>query len=134
MVSSEQISSIIKQFNDDGRSGTFAEFIAVLFKNKLIEIYLGDSFEEASYDSQISTSYPSVFCGKVVGAYRECLIINGISSSKGKPIKFGNIVLINERAIRGLTEMDGNGTIDQMFVKSGSSEAEDIRNLIKNNE
>ena len=34
-------------------------------------------------DQQVSTSYPAVFCGKVVAAYRECLIINCAYVGKG---------------------------------------------------
>jgi hypothetical protein len=126
MVSTVQFEKIIEDFNTEGRVKTFAEFIATAYKDKFIEIYLGDSYEDVSTD-QISTSYAAVFCGKVIGAYRECLIINGISNPKGSDYKLGNIVLINERAIRGLTEMDGMGTMDHMFLKSGSADTESFR-------
>jgi hypothetical protein len=127
MISESQVNNIINQFNEDGRTKTFAEFIATLYKDKVIEIYLGDSFEEVSMD-QISVSYPAVFCGKVMGAYRECLIICGsVNSGPGSDKKLANMVLINERAIRGLTEMDGNGTMDEMFMKSGGAEADRFR-------
>lgn len=125
MRSSEEIQSLIKQFNGD-RQKTFAEFIAELFKDRIIEIYMGDSFEEVSVE-QISTSYPAVFCGKVIGAYRECLIINSYYTSHtkdGKVTNPGNVVFLNERGIRGLTEIDGQGTINDLFVKSGRESAE----------
>jgi hypothetical protein len=126
MVSVDTIKNTIQSFNDDGRGKTFAEFIATIFDGKIVEIYLGDSYEEISIE-QISVSYPAVFCGKVLGAYRECLILDGASHSKGQPPKLGNVVFINERAIRGLTAMDGSGTMDQMFLKSGSADADALR-------
>ena len=100
---------------------TFAEFIALSLKGKLVEIYLGDSFEEVSTE-QVSTSYPAVFCGTIIGAYKECLIIKTVFSQKklGKP-KQGNIMFISERAIRALNEIDGGNTIDDIFVKSRNS-------------
>ena len=38
-----------------------------------------------------------------------------------KKMKLGNIVMINERAIRGLTEIDGNGIMEDMFLRSKES-------------
>jgi len=106
-----------------GSGKTFAEFLAELFRDRFIEIYLGDSYEEVSTE-QISTSYPAILCGKVVGAYRECLVINGAyvdSKGKNKKIKLGNVLFINERAIRALTEVDGNGTLEDMLLRSKES-------------
>jgi hypothetical protein len=106
-----------------GSGKTFAEFLAELFKDRFIEIYLGDSYEEVSTE-QISTSYPAILCGKVISAYRECLVINGAyvdSKGKNKKVKLGNILFINERAIRALTEVDGNGILEDMLLRSKES-------------
>ena len=87
-----------------GSGKTFAEFLSELFKDKFIEIYLGDSYEDINVE-QISTSYPAVLCGKVISAYRECLIINGAFVNKHNKMQLGNLVFINERAIRALKEV-----------------------------
>lgn len=126
MPSESEVQNIIGQLKGSGK--TFAEFLAELFKDKFIEIYLGDSFEEVSVD-QISTSYPAIFCGKVVAAYRECLIINAAFAKpvhkninkNAKTISMGNLMFINERAIRALNEVDGNGTIKDMLLRSQDS-------------
>jgi len=112
------IHEVINQLNKD-RSKTFAEFIATLYKDKFVEIYLGDAYEEVSTE-QISTAYPAVFCGKVIAAYRECLVISA-AYVKDKKIQIGNMMFINERAIRALNEVDGNGTLDEMFLRSKES-------------
>lgn len=119
MVTENNLLSIISEFNAAGRTGTFAEFLARVFKDKFIEIYLGDSYEEISTE-QISQSYPAVFCGKVVAAYRECLIINSVYA-RNKKLQSGNLMFVNERAIRALNEIDDNGIIEDMFLRSRES-------------
>jgi len=119
MKSENQVNQLIEKFNDEGRSKTFAEFIAILFKDHLVEIYLGDEYESVSTE-QISTTYPAVFCGKVIAAYRECLVLSSIYV-ENKSLKMGNLVFINERAIRGLNEIDGNGSMQEMFLRSRDS-------------
>lgn len=120
MIAEHIVLDVINDLNKD-RTKTLAEFIAILYKDKFIEIYLGDSYEEVSTE-QISTAYPAVFCGKVIAAYRECLIISA-AYVKDKKIQMGNLMLINERAIRALNEVDGNGILEEMFLRSKESVA-----------
>jgi len=115
MVSEKNIIGIIQQIQGSGK--TFAEFLAEVFKGKFLEIYLGDTYEDISTE-QVSTAYPSVFCGKVVGAYKECLILNCCFVGKNRHLQLGNMMFINERAIRALTEVDGKGTIEAMMLRS----------------
>lgn len=118
MTPDSVIQEVIDQLNKD-RSKTFAEFIATLYKDKFVEIYLGDSYEEVSTE-QISTAYPAIFCGKVVAAYRECLVISA-AYVKDRKIHLGNMMFINERAIRALNEVDGEGIMEEMFLRSKES-------------
>jgi len=120
MPSEQSVLDLIQECNKD-RTKTLAEFIAILFKDKFIEIYLGDSYEEISTE-QVSTSYPAVFCGKVIGAYRECLVVSSVfvNNTSKKP-QLGNLLFLSERAIRGLNEIDGNGTMEDMFLRSSES-------------
>jgi hypothetical protein len=119
MISENVLTDLISKFNEK-RTGTFAEFIAILLKDKFIEIYLGDSYEEVSLE-QISTPYPAVFCGKVIGAYKECLIICAAFINKHKQFQLGNFMFVNERSIRALNEVDGNGIMEEMFLRSRES-------------
>lgn len=129
--SKEEIKGLIEHFNSNERSKTFAEFIAVLLKDKMVEIYMGDSYEEVSVE-QVSMSYPAVFCGKIVGAFKECLVLDSyyvtVNQNKVKEQQPGNLVFINERGIRALTEVDGQGTVNDLFTRSGSDSAKH-RNL-----
>ena len=117
MISADILKSTISELNED-RKATFAEFIVKLFLGKFIEIYLGDAYEQISTE-QVSTPYPAVFCGKVAGAYKECVIINAVYVDRHtRKYKLGNTMFINERAIRALNEVDGNGLLGEMFLRS----------------
>ena len=117
MATVEEIQKVIGELNVD-RKATFAEFIYAALHDKFIEVYLGDSYEEVSTE-QISSAYPAVFCGKVVGAYKEVLVINcAFIDKRTKKMTLGHILFINERAIRGLTPVDGNGIMEDAFLRS----------------
>lgn len=128
MVSEKQLKDKIQQLQGTGK--TFAEFLAELFADKFIEIYVGDSYEDVSTE-QISTTYPAVFCGKVVAAYRECLVIDCAYVAGGNHIKLGNYLFVNERAIRALNEVDGKGTLEDMMLRS--KETLDVKSNFSNN-
>ncbi len=115
MVSEKEITNTIAKLQNSGK--TFAEFLVEIFKDKFIEVYVGDAYEDVSTE-QISTTYPSVFCGKVVAAYRECLIINCAFIGQNRHLAMGNMMFINERAIRALNEVDGKGTLEDMMLRS----------------
>jgi len=120
MIAEEYVLHKVKEANAEGRTKTFAEFIASVFEGKFVEIYLSDAYEEISME-QTSQNYPAVFCGKVVGAYRECLMINCAYIDKGKHMKLGNILFLSERAIKAINEIDGNGIMEDMFLRSKES-------------
>lgn len=117
MVTERNVLDAMQACNEEGRTKTLAEFLALIFKGKFVEIYLSDSYEEVSTE-QISTNYPAVFCGKVVAAYRECLVIDSVFIDKGGRIKLGNLMFINERAVKALNEIDGKGIMEDMFLRS----------------
>jgi hypothetical protein len=120
MITEELVLETIAECSKD-KSKTMAEFIATLFKDQFVEIYLGDSYEEVSTE-QISTAYPAVFCGKVVAAYRECLVLSSVYTNKStKSLELGNLVFISERAIRGLNAIDGKGVMEDLFLRSSES-------------
>lgn len=126
MLPEQDIINIIEKLQGSGK--TFAEFLAEIFKNKFIEVYVGDTYEDVSTE-QISTAYPAVFCGKLVAAYRECLVINCAYVNQNKHLQLGNIVFVNERAIRALNEVDGNGTMEDMMLRS--KETLDVKQMIE---
>lgn len=130
MIDRDQISSLSDEWRQHKRSATMAEFIYELFKDKYVEVYLGDSYEDVSFE-QISSSYPAVFCGKLIGAFKECLVIECIHVTKSKSVSQGNIMFISERAIRALSPIDQSNTIQDMILRS--NEINPIYNAFINN-
>lgn len=120
----------VEEINASGKEYTFAEMLVKALGGKLVEVYIGDSYEDINYDD-CSTRYPAVLVGKVVTAYAECLVLNCVFVDQStKNLKFGNIVCLNERAIRTITEVDDNGYIIDTFLSS-RNHAKMIKDFIK---
>ena len=129
MVSEKELADVIQTLKDAGKTATFAEFLAEAFKDKYIEVYVGDAYEDVSTE-HISTTYPAVFCGKVIMAYREALVLSCAYIGPTRHLTMGNMIFINERAIRALTEVDGKGTLEDMMLRS--KETLDIKEAFPN--
>ena len=97
---------------------SFAELIVKVWAGKVVEVYIGDTYEDIKTE-EISYKVPAVVIGKVITAYRECLVMDCayIDQTTGTP-KFGNIICLNERGIRHVTEVDGSGMLKDTFLNS----------------
>ena len=120
MITREFLDSTIQNLKDQ-QASTFAELISELFKDKYVEIYVGDTYETLNTE-QVSMDYPAVFFGKVVSSFKDCLIINSVYVDRlTKEYRLGNFMFINDRSIRALSEVDGIGTLGDMFIRSPES-------------
>ena len=130
MATEQEFESIIAelQANKD-RTVSLAEVVAKTLKGRIIEVYVGDRYEDIKYDDS-TLCYPAVLVGKVVTAFKECLVLNcAYIDQTTKQLKFGNIVCLNERAIRFLTEIDETGILRDTFINSRDSKI--VKNLLK---
>jgi len=118
MVTEKEVIDVVASSQGSGK--TFAEFIAEVFKGKFVEIYVGDSYEDISTE-QVSMSYPATFCGKVISAYKECLVISCAFSGVNRPTQMGKLLFISERAIRAMTEVDEKGVFEDTMLRSKDS-------------
>lgn len=134
-----QILETLEKFK--GTNKTFSEFIGEVFKDKIVEVYLGDSYEQVSTE-QISISYPSVICGKVIGSFKECLVLNCVyaepnSNSKNNKdvnLNFGKMLFLHEYSIKSINEIDGKSIFKDLQLKSRDSlTIKALNDLIKNN-
>lgn len=111
----------IAQVRASGEQITFAELLAKTLNGKIVEVYIGDNYENVNYDDA-TVNYAAVLVGKVVAAYAECLVLNCVYvDPKTKGHKFGNIVCLNERAIRTITEVDDTGVLKDTFLSTRDS-------------
>ena len=112
---------VIDEINADGKDHTFAELIVKVWKNKIVEIYIGDSYEDIKYDDS-TQKYAAVVIGKVIAAYAECLVLNcAYIDQQTKTVQLGNIICLNERAIRTITEVDESGILKDTFLSTRDS-------------
>jgi hypothetical protein len=132
-----KVLDVINQFKNTGK--TFAEFIGEVFKDKLVEVYLGDSYEELSTE-QVSIAYPSVICGKVVGSFRECLVLNcayvenSNKLNKNAELKFGKMLFLHEYSIKSVNEVDGKSIFQDLQLRSKDSlTIKSLNEFIKSN-
>jgi hypothetical protein len=111
----------IDAVNNSGKSISFAELAAKIYKDKIVEVYVGDTFEDIKYDDS-TQKYAAVLVGKVITAYAECLVLNcAYMDQNTKTMKIGNIVCLNERGIRTITEVDESGVLRDTFLSTRDS-------------
>ena len=132
MASENQVIAAINQLNTTPSEPklTMAEFIAKVWKDKVVEIYIGDTYEDLKFEDSTQKS-PAILVGKVVAAYAECLILNcAFSDPITCNMQFGNIVALNERGIRTITEIDDTGILKNTFlnIKDGKRIKEALKN------
>lgn len=122
--------NVIDEVRNSGKEITFAELIAKVLKNKVVEVYIGDTYEDIKYDDS-TQKYAAVLIGKVVTAYAECLVLNcAYIDQATKSMKFGNIVCLNERAVRTITEVDDTGVLKDTFLSTRDSKI--VKGLFNN--
>ena len=118
MAHSLEFSAVIEEFKNDAKKHSFAELIARVWGGKLVEVYIGDTYEDLKFEDS-TQKCPAVLIGKMMDAYGECLVLDCAYVEQGtKVVKFGNIVCLNERSIRTITEVDGSGMLRDTFLNS----------------
>ena len=121
MSTEQEFIDSIAEVNASGKNITFAELLAKTLLGKVVEVYIGDNYENVNYDDA-TVNYAAVLIGKVVAAYAECLVLNCVHIDQvTKKYQFGNIVCLNERAIRTITEVDGSGVLRDTFLSTRDS-------------
>lgn len=106
-------------------SKTYAEVIFDKLNGKLVEILIGESYEELTLD-QISSHYPAVIVGKVVEACGQVLILDCLYVNN-RQHSFGKTVYLNDYSIKMLSEIDDKSTIEDLLLRGRDTRA--IRKL-----
>jgi hypothetical protein len=94
----------------------------------VVEVYVGDTYEDIKYDDS-SVKYVAILVGKVITAYAEMLVLDcAYIDQQTKKLQFGNIVCLNERGIRTITEVDESGILRDTFLNSRDGKI--VKNLL----
>ncbi len=118
MAKAEEFVKTIEEARKEDKKVSLAEIVGRTLKNRIVEIYVGDTYEDIKYDDS-TTKVVSVVVGKVIDAYAECIILDcAFTEAATGRLKFGNIICLNERAIRFLTEIDEVGLLKDIFIST----------------
>lgn len=99
------------------------------FKGKIVEIYAGDQSEILNFE-EFSVPQNCSIIGKLVDVLDrfiilDCFYIDAIS----KKLKSNNIIYVNTFQIRTWTELNGNGSLGDVFLSV--NDAKVIRKLLQ---
>lgn len=129
MATGKNFIETIAQLNLNGEKLTMAELMAKVLKDKVVEIYIGDTYEDIKFDDSTQKCV-SVLIGKIITAYAECIVLDCIYIDQiDKKPKTGNIVCLNERAIRTITEVDDSGVLKDTFLSTRDTKV--VKSLFK---
>jgi hypothetical protein len=119
MAHAQQFVSAIQELRDTNHPKiSFAELIARVWGGKVVEVYIGDTAEDLKQEDS-TQKVVAVLIGKVITAYAEMLVLDcAYVDQRTRELRFGNIVCLNERSVRTITEVDETGILRDTFLNS----------------
>lgn len=110
--------------NNDGLR-RFSDELLQKFKGKLLELYIGDQYESIEYEGYSRPQNCSIF-GKLVDVLDRAVIMDCFYI-KNNVLQSGNFCYINIFQIRAMTEVNGRGSLSDIFL--GAKDAQKVRRL-----
>lgn len=99
-----------------------------LIKGRLMEISIGDVYEEIVL-SDHTKSINSTIYGTVQDLLGDFLILDCYFSNATGEVSSGNIVMLNTWNIKAMTEVNGSGSLNDVFM--GTKDVRKIKRLQK---
>jgi hypothetical protein len=129
MSDTPQIENPFESYNVlSGDLRKFSDELLTKFKGKTLEIYIGDQSETINYDDYSVPKNCSIF-GRLVDVLDRFVIFNCFYiDPQTKQLKSENYVYINLFQIRAMTEVNGKGSLGDIFLSVDDAKA--IRKLI----
>jgi len=129
MSDTQQIENPFESYNVlSGDLRKFSDELLIKFKGKVLEIYIGDQSETINYDDYSVPKNCSIF-GKLIDVLDRFVIFDCYYiDPKTKTLRSENYVYINLFQIRAMTEVNGKGSLGDIFLSVDDSKA--IRKLI----
>jgi hypothetical protein len=125
----DQSGNPFEAFNTNGDNlKKISDVLLNKYKGKVLELYIGDQCETLNFDDFSVPQNCSIF-GKLVDVLDRFVILDCYYiDHKTKQLKTGHNVYINAFQIRAFTEIDGNGSLGDVFLHV--NDAKVIRNLL----
>jgi hypothetical protein len=96
-------------------------------KGKILEIYIGDQCETLNFEDYSVPQNCSIF-GKLIDVLDRVILLDCFYVDSKKQLRTGNIVYINTFQIRAMSEVNGEGSLGDVFLHV--NDAGRIRKLI----
>lgn len=113
--------------NGDGLR-KISDILLKQYKGKILEIYIGDQIETLNFDDYSVPQNCSIY-GKLIDVLDRFIILDCYYiDSQTKKLKSGNHLFLNAFQIRAFTEINGIGSLSDVFLHS--KDALKIRKLI----
>lgn len=129
MTDTPQVENPFESYNVlSGDLRKFSDELLTKFKGKVLEIYIGDQSETINYDDYSVPKNCSIF-GKLVDVLDRFVIFNCYyMDQKTKTLKTDNLIYINLFQIRAMTEVNGKGSLGDVFLSVDAAKV--VRKLI----
>lgn len=106
----------------------FSDELLQKFKGKVVELYIGDQAETLNFED-FSIPQNCSICGKLIEVLDRFIIIDCYYvDPRTKKLKMGNYVYINAFQIRAMTEINGAGSLGDIFLHV--NDAKIVRKLL----
>lgn len=97
---------------------SFAEAIVHVLKDKYIEIFMGDVYEQMNQVDFDINSFAVIY-GKVISGYGDCLLIDSLYyDEQSKELRPGNLIFINTFSVKAVTPFDNSGSLLHSIISS----------------
>ena len=96
---------------------SFVESVAAKLKGKIVEIYLGDVYEQINL-TDVTINVNGTIVGKLIDADGDCLEMDCHYVDQDSKIPhMSNTIYINSYNIKAITEINGSGVLSDIFTK-----------------
>lgn len=95
----------------------FSDELLIKFKGKMLEIYIGDQYETINYDDY-SVPQNCIIYGKLIDVLDRMIIVDCFYVGADKEVHHNNRIYLNQFQIRAMTELNGNGSLNDIFLSA----------------
>ena|ERR1700733_1398263 len=114
--------------NGNGELRKISDELLNKYKGKVLELYIGDQYETLNFDDYSTPKNCSIF-GTLIDVLDRFVIFDCYyMDQKTRELRSGNRIFINAFQIRAFTEVNGKGSLGDIFLSV--DDAKEIRKLI----
>lgn len=96
----------------------FSDELINKFRGKILELYIGDQYESLTFNDYSQQQNATIY-GRLVDVLDRFLILDCFYvDKKTNQVKTGNIIYINTFQIKAMSEVNDEGSLDDIFLSA----------------